>query len=141
VPASLLAIAACATCSQLSPPNGARYQRTIRLPVIGRQSIYLEIESHNAAQLVMDGAIQIDAPVEYAVNEKIGAFRFALGPVIERILRRFRTSLSDWSADSDEAYVVVHPPLPVPVRVTVSLQRRADARGGRSSTRRNPPSG
>ena len=107
------------------PPTGAVYERTIRLPVIGRQCVHLEIASNTLARLTLSGRLNLQEEVKYCVDEA-GRLSFELSAATQRILRRFRTSMVEagYSRDTDKAYVVVAPPLPLKVRISLNRLRR-----------------
>ena len=99
------------------PPIGATYMRTVSLPVIGKQTIELAILSERLAKLVMRGRLNLDEPVSYQFDD--GKLSFELTEATHRILRRFRTTLdaAGYDGATDNAWVVVWPPLPLSVRI------------------------
>ena len=100
------------------PPPGAVYHRTVRLPVIGRQTVRLSIVSTTKATLQLQGALNIDEPVAYRISST-GELSFELTDATQAVLKRFRTSLiaAGFDPDTDGAYVIVWPPLPIPIRI------------------------
>ena len=117
-----------ASGASLDPPVGARYLRTLHLPVIGKQTLQLDILGATEARLLLAGALNLDEPVEYTVCQETGALDFRLTDNTHRILRRFRTSLRAAAFDpvEDEAFVTVAPPV-VPA-IKIKLNRvEADA--------------
>ena len=54
-----------AGAASLDPPVGARYLRTLHLPVIGKQTLQLDILGATEARLLLAGALNLDEPVEY----------------------------------------------------------------------------
>ena len=117
---------ATAASALVHPPSGAVYQRTVKLPVIGKQTIELQIISSTLARLNLSGRLKIVEPVQYAMDEDTGIFQFTLSPATKRILRKFRTSLCNagWISDTDTAWVEVWPPLPVPIRIRLQRLQR-----------------
>jgi len=130
---SLLALG-CESCVAGRPPVGAIYSVTKKLPVIGGQKITLEIVSTTKARLAMEGALNLDEPVDYDV-EPSGELKFTLTNATHRILKRFRTSLcgAGYDTDSDTAHVTVWPPLPMSVRLRLGRTQRDQPRKGRLS--------
>lgn len=59
--------------------------RTVRLPVIGKQTIELAIVSDRLARLVMTGMLNLDEPVRYRFAD--GDLNFELTEETHRILR------------------------------------------------------
>jgi len=112
----LFLLALVSSCAAVRPPVGAVYSVTRWLPVIGGQKITLEIVSATQARLAMEGALNLDEPVQYEI-EPSGELKFTLTSATHRILRRFRTSLcgAGYDKESDTAHVTVWPPLPLSV--------------------------
>ena len=104
--------------SAVRPPLGAVYSRTVRLPVIGKQTVELAIVSSNQARLMLSGRLNLDEPVSYSFSES-GELRFELTEATQRLLRRFRTTLdaAGYDGGTDTSWVVVWPPLPLSVRI------------------------
>ena len=99
-----------------SPPVGAVYERTLTLPVLGKQHVRLRIDSRTRATLDLEGALSLRAPVQYRLDDE-GHFEFVLDAPTRALLTRVRTSLgaAGYDAGTDTAHVTVHPPLPFPV--------------------------
>lgn len=100
------------------PPVGAKYERTLTLPVLGRQVLELYITNSSTAQLVLEGAINLNEPVHYYPDGKGGLAFDLSGPTI-KMLRRVRTSLreAEYVAHSDTAIVTVAPPVIPALRI------------------------
>ena len=109
----------------IHPPIGATYSHSLRLPVIGKQSVTLKIKSRSLAQLCLVGRLNIDDEITYNVDTE-GKFTFELSEGTKRLLRRFRTSIcgAGYESTTDKAYVEVWPPLPLSIRI--NLQRLID---------------
>jgi hypothetical protein len=108
------------------PPTGAVYQKTLPIPVLGRQSFRLHILSEGRAHLRIDGVLQVDEVLDYTVRP-CGAFSLLLVPeTLQRVLKRFRTTLVEFGYDrsADLPYVVVRPPLPTRTKIRIQLVRR-----------------
>ena len=78
----------------------------------------LSIISAHTARLQLSGRLELDEPVEYAVHPS-GELNFSLTERTLRLLRRFRTSMESagYEPDTDQAWVVVWPPLPLSIRI------------------------
>ena len=111
-----------AGAASLDPPVGARYLRTLHLPVIGKQTLQLDILGATEARLLLAGALNLDEPVEYTVCQETGALDFRLTDNTHRILRRFRTSLraAAFDPDNDEAFVTVAPPVVPAIKIKLN---------------------
>ena len=83
----------------------------------------LRVLSATAAKLQLVGLIKLDEPVVYDFEEKEEP-EFSLTEATHRIMRRFRTSLQEIGYDkkTDTPWVVVRPPLPVPVCIRLARE-------------------
>ena len=110
----------------LSPPTGAIYKKTLRIPVLGRQIFSLRILSDRRAHLQINGVMNVDEILHYKVKPS-GAFSMPLPEELQRVLRKYRTRLVEFGYDwvTDLPYVVVSPPLPTKIRI--QLVREAPA--------------
>jgi len=106
------------TAQGVAPPTGAIYQKTLPIPVIGRQSFRLHILSDQRAHLRIDGMLSVDEILDYRVKP-CGAFTMLVPERLQKVLRRFRTQLVEFGYDqaTDLPYVVVSPPLPTKIRI------------------------
>ena len=97
--------------------------RTVKLPVVGQQTVELSIISRTLARLQLRGRLNIDQTVEYTMDQS-GQLSFHLTEATQRLLRRFRTRLAEagYDAKTDTSWVVVFPPLPF--SVNIRLNRR-----------------
>ena len=111
------------------PPVGAVYARTLRFPVIGKQTIELAILSDKVARLIMSGRLNLDEPVSYHFEASSGEMSFELTDATRRLLRRFRTTLdaAGYDGSTDTSWVVVWPPLPLSMRINLNRNLRAAA--------------
>jgi hypothetical protein len=107
----------------VAPPIGARYEKSIGLPVLGLQVFSLEILSENTAHLLVKGMLILDELVIYTVNSR-GCLNCRLSDKAQTKLRSFRTTLKEvgYNAATDTPFVKVRPPLPAPV--TIHLKRQ-----------------
>ena len=108
-----------------APPIGARYEKTIGLPVLGRQVFSLHILSDNTAHLLVKGMLILDELVTYSVNSR-GCLNCRLSDGAQKQLRKFRTNLKEvgYNVATDTPYVKVRTPLPAAVKI--HLKRQAD---------------
>lgn len=109
------------------PPVGAKYERTLTLPMLGRQVLELYITSRTTAQLVMEGAINLNEPVRYR-SDGSGRLAFDLSAGTIQMLRRVRTSLreAEYLSSTDVAIVTVAPPVIPAIRIR--MYRTDDSR-------------
>ena len=70
------------------PPRGAVYTRTLRLPVLGKQEMWLRIDSRDRATLRLHGPLCLDDTVRYSVQD--GELVFQLGVRTRQLLHRVR---------------------------------------------------
>jgi hypothetical protein len=107
---------------RVPPPPGATYVRNLTLPFLGRQRVWLRVESAVHATVKMRGALDLDDTVGFSVDDD-GELRAELSDSTRTLLRRVRTSIHALHYDdaTDVATVTVQPPLPLPV--TISLAR------------------
>lgn len=110
------------------PPVGAKYERTLTLPLLGQQVLELYITSRTTAQLVMEGAINLNEPVQYR-SDGSGRLAFDLSAGTIQMLRRVRTSLreAEYLSTTDVAIVTVAPPMVPALRIR--MYRTEDSRG------------
>lgn len=106
-----------------APPVQALYRLDIHIPVIGRQRFQLRIISETAAELVIDGMLKINDHIKYQVQPTTGEFSFNLSNTTKRVLKRFRTSVSDakYCSKTDTPSIQVKPPLPT--KINLRLKR------------------
>tara|TARA_B110001452_G_scaffold117823_1_gene97706 strand:+ start:2647 stop:3303 length:657 start_codon:yes stop_codon:yes gene_type:complete len=109
------------------PPVGAKYERTLTLPMLGRQVLELYITSRTTAQLVMEGAINLNEQVQYR-SDGSGRLAFDLSAGTVQMLRRVRTSLreAEYLSSTDIAIVTVAPPVIPAIRIR--MYRTDDSR-------------
>mmetsp|Transcript_18855 Transcript_18855/g.31542 ORF Transcript_18855/g.31542 Transcript_18855/m.31542 type:complete len:190 (-) Transcript_18855:258-827(-) len=100
------------------PPIGAHYEQSLRLPLLGNQTIHLEVVSRKKARLRLHGALTLDDAIRFEMMSS-GEFAFTLSSPTLRLLRRFRASLTeaDYLSEDDEAVIVVAALMLPPVRV------------------------
>lgn len=115
--------------TQASPAHGPlsgplRRRSPCVAPFFAQQ---LTILTRNMARLQLQGRLQLDEPVEYDISDD-GKLSFVLTNSTKQLLGRFRTSLDAAAYDmsDDTAHVVVWPPLPL--SVTIKLQRVVPSR-------------
>jgi len=108
-----------------APPIGARYEKAIGLPVLGRQVFSLHIVSDKTAHLMVKGMLILDELVIYTVT-KGGCLNCRLSDRAQKQLKKFRTNLKEvgYDVDTDTPYVKVRTPLPAPVKIR--LERQVD---------------
>merc|ERR1711892_667322 len=75
-----------------TPPLGTKYASVVQLPVIGEQHFGLSVTSDREAQLTLQGAIDLDEPIQYSVGSD-GKLEFTLSETTTRILGRLGTTL------------------------------------------------
>mmetsp|Transcript_11677 Transcript_11677/g.28437 ORF Transcript_11677/g.28437 Transcript_11677/m.28437 type:complete len:158 (+) Transcript_11677:3-476(+) len=104
------------------PPPGATYESTLALPVIGRQTLELNIVDDTCARVRLSGALTLDEPLQWGVSRETGELFFVLSERTKRLLRRLGVTLREayYAAPSDEAVVVVSPPLIPSIRIQLS---------------------
>lgn len=92
--------------------SGATYERELSLPLLGKQTVWMRIESPTEATLKMSGALSHEDRVRYKAFRN-GSFAFELGDDMQRLLSRVRTTVGEARYDpvKDEASITVHPPL------------------------------
>lgn len=71
---------------------GTKYASVVQLPVIGEQHFGLSVTSDREAQLTLQGAIDLDEPIQYSVGSD-GKLEFTLSETTTRILGRLGTTL------------------------------------------------
>ncbi len=105
------------------PPVGANYKKTLSLPVIGDQTVVLNILSAARARLVMSGALTLEDTVEYEVDAA-GALSFTLSAPTVALLKRMRTSLSaaGYTSTDDKAWFTISPPLVPAIRIQLDRE-------------------
>jgi hypothetical protein len=108
-----------AVLSEGLPPVGAVYERTVALPIIGKQTVRLAIVSPHLASIKLLGALQLDEFLRYGSDATTGELLFELSERTILLLRRLGVALrtAEYLVRSDEAYVTVAPPLIRPIRI------------------------
>ncbi|KAL9190641.1 hypothetical protein ACHAXT_000347 [Thalassiosira profunda] len=106
------------------PPANAVYELECQIPVIGRQVFELRILNEGVATLVIEGLLELTDIIRYEVNGD-GEFAFDLSDATKTILNRFRTRLVKvrYCSETDTPTVIVRPPLPTNIKLT--LRRKA----------------
>mmetsp|Transcript_39118 Transcript_39118/g.66678 ORF Transcript_39118/g.66678 Transcript_39118/m.66678 type:complete len:189 (+) Transcript_39118:143-709(+) len=106
------------------PPVDALYELEAQIPVIGKQVFQLKILSEGMASLVIEGLLELRDIIRYEVDGD-GEFAFVLSESTNRILRKFRTRLVKvrYCSETDTPSVIVRPPLPTNIKLT--LRRKA----------------
>lgn len=104
-----------------APPIGARYERELRLPVIGLQKLSLHILTKSAARITLIGALNLDEPIKYSIDSA-GNLLFQLSERTIRLLRRLGVSLraAEYTPDGDSAAVTISPPMIPPIRIALA---------------------
>lgn len=111
--------------SHRPPPIGATYEKSVQIPVLGRQVFSLHILSDNTAHLLVKGMLFLDELVTYTVSKR-GCLNCDLSENAISTMRKVRASLKEvgYDRETDTPYVKVSTPLPVPVKI--NLKRKAD---------------
>ena len=111
--------------SHRPPPIGATYEKSVRIPVLGKQVFSLHILSDNTAHLLVKGMLFLDELVTYTVTKR-GCLNCNLSEHAILTMRKVRASLKEvgYDRDTDTPYVKVSTPLPVPVKI--HLKRKSD---------------
>lgn len=106
------------------PPTGATYSKSMKFPVIGRQSFQLHFLTRRTARLIINGMLSMDEIINYSVQPETGKFTFALSKTTKHVLRRYRTKLGDvgYHAETDTPFVDIFPPLAMKVRLHLCRQ-------------------
>lgn len=106
-----------------APPIGAKYEKQIGLPVLGKQVFSLEILSDNTAHLLVKGMLILDEVVAYTVTSR-GCLNCRLSDRAQRQLKKFRTNLKEvgYNTETDTPYVKVRTPLPAAVKINLKRQ-------------------
>ena len=91
-------------------PVGAKYQRSMNFPVLGRQAFQLHILSETKAHLIINGLLAIDEVIPYTMDFA-GRLTFSLPDKARQVLRKFRTKLLEagYDARTDTPYFKVAP--------------------------------
>ena len=107
------------------PPIGATYEKSIGIPVLGKQIFSLHILSDNTAHLLVKGMLFLDELVTYTVTKR-GCLNCNLSENAISTMRKVRASLKEvgYDGDTDTPYVKVSTPLPLPVKI--HLKRKVD---------------
>lgn len=107
------------------PQVGAYYTRVVGLPVLGQQRFSFTIISRTTARITLAGAMNLDEPAEYSVDES-GKVLFELNEPTRRLLRRYRTRLRSiqYDAAGDHTTITICPPLIPPIRVRLERTTR-----------------
>ena len=107
------------------PPIGATYEKSVRIPMLGKQVFSLHILSDNTAHLLVKGMLFLDELVTYTVTQR-GCLNCNLSEHAISTMRKVRASLKEvgYDRDTDTPYVKVSTPLPVPVKI--HLKRKSD---------------
>lgn len=110
-----------------APPIGAKYEKAIGLPVLGRQVFSLHILSDNTAHLLVKGMLILDELVTYTVTSR-GCLNCRLSESAQKQLKTFRTTLKEvgYNVETDTPYVKVRTPLPAPVKIHLKRQSVAE---------------
>lgn len=111
-----------------APPIGARYEKTVGIPVLGRQVFSLHILSDNRAHLIVKGMLILDELVTYTVTQK-GCLDCRLSDSAQKQLKKVRASLKEvgYNFETDTPYVKVRTPLPAAIKI--HLKRQVQAMG------------
>ena len=106
-----------------APPIGAKYEKAIGLPVLGKQVFSLEILTDNTAHLLVRGMLILDEVVAYTVTPR-GCLNCRLSDRAQKKLKSFRTTLKEvgYNTETDTPYVKVRTPLPAPVKINLKRQ-------------------
>lgn len=109
-----------ASSADALPPTGAIYERTLRLPVLGTQSLRLEVLTQSRAVISLSGPITVREGLDYGVTEA-GELFFTLGQRVRRMLQRLGVTMgrAEYLPHSDTALVNVHPPLLRALRISL----------------------
>ena len=107
------------------PPIGATYEKSVGIPVLGRQIFSLHILSDNTAHLLVRGMLFLDELVTYTVTKR-GCLKCNLSDNAIATMRKVRASLKEvgYDRNTDTPYVKVSTPLPMPVKIY--LTRKMD---------------
>lgn len=109
------------------PPIGASYQKTVGIPVLGKQTFSLCILTDNTAHLLVQGKmLSLNEIVPYTMNHDNGCLNCELSDHAIATMRKVRASLKEVGYDctTDTPYVKVSTPLPMPVKI--HLKRREE---------------
>jgi hypothetical protein len=104
------------------PPPGSLYQKSINLPFLGQQTFELSISCRSSTgHLKIDGAMVVDADINYEICATSGSVLFLLPEVVQQMLRRFRTKLigAKYVPETDTIVVKVLPPLPRHINIAM----------------------
>ena len=89
------------------PPSNAHYAKTLSFPLIGvRQRVELHINSSKYATIAMSGVIKHSELLGYSV-EREQKIIFELSEELNRVLRRYRCSITDARYDYKNDVAVV----------------------------------
>ena len=108
----------------VGPPVGAFYRCVTKLPVLGFQRFDLNILENSTAALRISGVMNIDDVFKYSIDNETGCIEFCLSKKIERVLRKFRTSIISTTYDisQDSPTIVVKPPIPKVLKIELKRQ-------------------
>ncbi|CAB9497984.1 expressed unknown protein [Seminavis robusta] len=111
----------------VAPPIGAKYEKSVGIPVLGKQVFSLQILSDSTAHLVVRGMLILDEIVPYKVTSR-GRLNCSLSDKALQCLRKVRASLQEVGYDSvtDTPYVKVRTPLPAAVKIHLKRQNAAE---------------
>lgn len=65
-----------------APPPGSSYGLNARIPFIGRQMFRLQVHNEMSAHLSIDGAMSVDATIEYDISPDSGAVSLILPDLV-----------------------------------------------------------
>lgn len=90
----------------VGPPIGARYSRKLSFPLVGSQSVSLQIDSRQTARIAMRGILNHAEELEYSFTHG-NRVVFGLSDTLKSMLSKFRCSILDaWYDDvTDESCV------------------------------------
>ena len=108
----------------VGPPVGAVYCCVTNLPVLGLQRFDLNILENSTAALRISGVMNVDGVFKYSIDKETGCIEFCLSKKIERVLRKFRTSIISTTYDifHDSPTIVVKPPIPAVLKLELKRQ-------------------
>ena len=90
----------------VGPPIGARYSRKLSFPLVGSQSVSLQIDSRQTARIAMRGILNHAEELDYSFTHG-NRVVFDLSDTLKSMLSKFRCSILDaWYDDvTDESCV------------------------------------
>lgn len=99
-------------CAALHIPSGHSYRDTFRIPLVGTQSVQMDILNSSHAKITLDGIMCSSGMVEYESGDD-GALSFVIQEPLFSLMKRYRCSLTHpvYNTAKNEAHVTlnIHP--------------------------------